>query len=58
MRITVSAPPRSARVREILHTLPPGAQAVIRDELEGTHKFAVHDFPTDEAPTASIPAQS
>ncbi|MEB3070092.1 ABC transporter ATP-binding protein [[Mycobacterium] vasticus] len=49
---------RQARVREILHTLPANAQAVIRDELEGTHKFAVHDFPTDDAPTASIPAQS
>lgn len=48
---------RQARVREILHTLPAGAQAVIRDELEGTHKFAVHEYPSaDDAPTASIPA--
>lgn len=48
---------RQARVREILHTLPPNAQAVIRDELEGTHKYAVHQYPTgDDAPTASIPA--
>lgn len=47
---------RQARVREILHTLPPNAQAAIRDELEGTHKYAVHQFPADEdAPTASIP---
>ncbi|MGV0747615.1 MULTISPECIES: ABC transporter ATP-binding protein [Mycobacteriaceae] len=47
---------RKARVREILHTLPPNAQAAIRDELEGTHKYAVHEFPADEeAPTASIP---
>jgi len=47
---------RQARVREILHTLPPNAQAAIRDELEGTHKYAVHEFPADEeAPTASIP---
>ncbi|MFL0178205.1 MULTISPECIES: ABC transporter ATP-binding protein [unclassified Mycobacterium] len=47
---------RRARVREILHTLPPNAQAAIRDDLEGTHKYAVHEFPADEeAPTASIP---
>jgi phospholipid/cholesterol/gamma-HCH transport system ATP-binding protein len=46
---------RKARVREILHTLPPNAQAAIRDELEGTHKYAVHEFPeADEAPTASL----
>ena len=29
---------RQARVREILHTLPPEAQDAIRDDLEGTHK--------------------
>ncbi|WP_067967168.1 ABC transporter ATP-binding protein [Mycolicibacter icosiumassiliensis] len=47
---------RRARVREILHTLPPNAQAAIRDELEGTHRYAVHEFPADEeASTASIP---
>ncbi|MBS9534937.1 ATP-binding cassette domain-containing protein [Mycobacterium sp. M1] len=46
---------RQARVRSILHTLPPNAQAVIRDELEGTHQYAVHEFPEDDAPTASIP---
>ena len=55
---------RQARVREIIHTLPPAAQAAIRDDLEGTHKYAVHEFasetttrnrPEDEAPTASIP---
>ncbi|WP_046316916.1 ABC transporter ATP-binding protein [Mycobacterium sp. UM_Kg1] len=47
---------RRARVREILHTLPPNAQAAIRDELDGTNKYAVHEFPADEdAPTASIP---
>ncbi|MDF3342229.1 ABC transporter ATP-binding protein, partial [Mycolicibacterium septicum] len=28
---------RQARVREILHTLPPAAQAAILDDLEGTH---------------------
>lgn len=49
---------RQARVREILHTLPPKAQEVILDELEGTHKFKVHDFPEEEATTASIPTQS
>ncbi|RAV01124.1 ABC transporter ATP-binding protein [Mycolicibacter senuensis] len=48
---------RQARVREILHTLPPKAQAAIRDDLEGTQHFAVRDYPADdEAPTASIPA--
>lgn len=47
---------RRARVNEIMHTLPPKAQAAIRDELEGTHKYAAHEFPeADEAPTASIP---
>ena len=30
---------RQARVREILHTLPPKAQEVILDDLEGTHKL-------------------
>jgi phospholipid/cholesterol/gamma-HCH transport system ATP-binding protein len=29
---------RQARVREIMHTLPPAAQEAIRDDLEGTHK--------------------
>lgn len=56
---------RQARVREILHTLPPAAQAAILDDLEGTHKYAVHEFgdePTtrhhraaeDDAPTGAI----
>jgi phospholipid/cholesterol/gamma-HCH transport system ATP-binding protein len=35
---------RQARVREILHTLPPKAQEVILDDLEGTHKLASHTF--------------
>ncbi len=30
---------RQARVREILHTLPPKAQQAILDDLEGTHKL-------------------
>ena len=33
---------RQARVREILHTLPPKAQEVILDDLEGTHKLPTH----------------
>jgi phospholipid/cholesterol/gamma-HCH transport system ATP-binding protein len=57
---------RQARVREIMHTLPPAAQEAIRDDLEGTHKYAAHELPVDAAarhrqtaeddsPTASIP---
>jgi phospholipid/cholesterol/gamma-HCH transport system ATP-binding protein len=57
---------RQARVREIMHTLPPEAQEAIRDDLEGTHKYhssefgedgatARHRNAADEAPTASIP---
>ena len=48
---------RQARVREILHTLPPAAQEAIRDELDGTHKYKVHEF-ADDSPTASIPVQN
>ena len=55
---------RQARVREIMHTLPPAAQEAIRDDLEGTHKYSSHE-PGDtvvsrhsaqgaEAPTAVI----
>ncbi|MGN7779545.1 ABC transporter ATP-binding protein, partial [Mycolicibacterium sp. 22603] len=55
---------RQARVREILHTLPPAAQEAIRDDLEGTHQYASHEpghvaarpHPQDDdAPTQSIP---
>lgn len=55
---------RRARVREILHTLPPGAQEAIRDDLEGTHKYHASQFASmddgrhedgDEAPTGRIP---
>jgi len=56
---------RQARVRDIMHTLPPAAQEAIRDDLEGTHKYAAHEpghadiisrhRTEDEAPTASIP---
>jgi phospholipid/cholesterol/gamma-HCH transport system ATP-binding protein len=55
---------RQARVREMMHTLPPAAQAAIRDDLEGTHKYAAHTIPDDvtprhrqddEAPTGRIP---
>ena len=53
---------RQARVREILHTLPPQAQKVILDDLEGTHAYPTHEFPddpaghhADETPTGAIP---
>jgi len=55
---------RRARVRQILHTLPKNAQAAILDDLEGSHKYAAHEFADDlgdgrhrdaAAPTASIP---
>jgi phospholipid/cholesterol/gamma-HCH transport system ATP-binding protein len=56
---------RQARVREMMHTLPPAAQAAIRDDLEGTHKYAAHTIPDDaatarhrtedDAPTGRIP---
>jgi phospholipid/cholesterol/gamma-HCH transport system ATP-binding protein len=47
-----------------MHTLPPAAQAAIRDDLEGTHKYATHDIGDDatarhrfddDDPTASKP---
>ena len=37
---------RQARVREILHTLPPKAQEVILDDLEGTHRLPTHTLPS------------
>ncbi len=56
---------RQERVRQILHTLPPAAQEAIRDDLEGTHRYAAHNPGEDtvvarhrggdEEPTASIP---
>ncbi len=58
---------RQARVREILHTLPPAAQEAIRDDLEGTHKYSTSEFGSeatvrhrtvgaeDDAPTGVIP---
>jgi phospholipid/cholesterol/gamma-HCH transport system ATP-binding protein len=58
---------RQARVREIMHTLPPRAQEAIRDDLEGTHKYRAHEFgdegavegrhygSDDDTDTASIP---
>jgi phospholipid/cholesterol/gamma-HCH transport system ATP-binding protein len=43
---------RRARVREIMHTLPPQAQEAIRDDLEGTHKYKSHEFAdVSEEPT-------
>jgi phospholipid/cholesterol/gamma-HCH transport system ATP-binding protein len=46
-----------------MHTLPPQAQEAIRDDLEGTHKYASHAIPDDagrrssddDAPTGRIP---
>ena len=49
-----------------MHTLPPTAQEAIRDDLEGTHKYAANEFgdaetarhrqgDEDNADTASIP---
>ena len=53
---------RQARVREILHTLPPQAQKVILDDLEGTHAYPTHEFAdepaghhADDTPTGAIP---
>lgn len=52
---------RQARVREIMHTLPPAAQQAIRDDLEGTHRYASHEpghgarHHEDDAPTGRIP---
>jgi phospholipid/cholesterol/gamma-HCH transport system ATP-binding protein len=57
---------RQARVREIMHTLPPSAQEAIRDDLEGTHKYSASEIPDDrttsrhqrtedDAPTGRIP---
>jgi phospholipid/cholesterol/gamma-HCH transport system ATP-binding protein len=43
---------RQARARQILHTLPPAAQEAIRDDLEGTHKYAAHSIPDDVGETA------
>ncbi len=45
---------RQARVREILHTLPPEAQEVIREDLEKNPAHPVEQFP-DDAPTGRIP---
>jgi phospholipid/cholesterol/gamma-HCH transport system ATP-binding protein len=56
---------RQARVREIMHTLPPAAQEAIRADLEGTQRNRVQDYPDDttthqqhvedDAPTGRIP---
>ncbi|MBV8927544.1 MAG: ATP-binding cassette domain-containing protein [Mycobacteriaceae bacterium] len=47
---------RQARVRDIMHTLPPQAQEAIRDDLEGTHKYRSSEFGEDDS-TAAIPTQ-
>ncbi|KQY04810.1 hypothetical protein ASD37_23405 [Mycobacterium sp. Root135] len=53
---------RQARVREIMHSLPPAAQEAIRADLDGSNKHAPSSMTTsntngahEEAPTASIP---
>jgi phospholipid/cholesterol/gamma-HCH transport system ATP-binding protein len=55
---------RQARVREIMHTLPPAAQEAIRIDLERTPAYAPgedydvtprHRSTGDDAPTASVP---
>jgi phospholipid/cholesterol/gamma-HCH transport system ATP-binding protein len=62
---------RQARVREIMHTLPPAAQEAIRKDLEGHNQHPASTMVSsnsddatarhrnaraeDEAPTASIP---
>jgi phospholipid/cholesterol/gamma-HCH transport system ATP-binding protein len=40
---------RQARVRQILHSLPPAAQEAIRDDLEGTHRLPTHSFANEPA---------
>jgi phospholipid/cholesterol/gamma-HCH transport system ATP-binding protein len=49
---------RRARVMAMMHTLPPNAQEAIRDELEGTHKYAVHEFGDTEEHTVEQTAVS
>src|SRR5690606_39041511 len=52
---------RQARVRAILHTLPPAAQEAIREDLDGGHVHPVSQCANvpagDEEPTATIPVQ-
>jgi len=40
---------RQARVRQILHTLPPKAQEAILDDLEGQHRLPTHEFAGEPA---------
>jgi phospholipid/cholesterol/gamma-HCH transport system ATP-binding protein len=56
---------RRARVREIMHTLPPNAQEAIRDDLEGAdssrsgrsgRESRDRRYEQEDADTASIPA--
>ncbi|MET0453553.1 MAG: ABC transporter ATP-binding protein, partial [Mycobacterium sp.] len=56
---------RQARVREIMHTLPPAAQEAIRADLDGTNQHPGYNPDNDatarsrnapdESPTATIP---
>jgi phospholipid/cholesterol/gamma-HCH transport system ATP-binding protein len=58
---------RQARVREIMHTLPPAAQEAIRIDLEGGNQHPGYNLDNDataryrtaddDLPTTSIPVQ-
>ena len=45
---------RQARVREMMHTLPPSAQEAIRDDLEGTHKYRASEFGESDTVDTSV----
>ena len=49
---------RQARVREIMHTLPPAAQEAIRDDLEGTHKYSTQEFAEPRRPGTATPTRT
>jgi phospholipid/cholesterol/gamma-HCH transport system ATP-binding protein len=42
----------------MMHDLPPAAQEAIRDDLEGTHKYKVHEFADAAEPTVEAPRHS
>jgi phospholipid/cholesterol/gamma-HCH transport system ATP-binding protein len=44
---------RRARVREMLHTLPEGAQAAIKKDLDQSEDTPVHDYPADDGEASS-----
>jgi phospholipid/cholesterol/gamma-HCH transport system ATP-binding protein len=39
----------------MMGSLPPAAQEAIRDDLEGTHKYKVHEFADASEPTQETP---